>query len=45
MKAYTGGIVKGFVHRSVRRIRRQDALINRIKLQDPALAEFYADQL
>ena len=33
------------VHRSVRRIRRQDALINRIKQQDPGLAEFYRGQL
>jgi hypothetical protein len=33
------------VHRSVRRIRRQDALINEIKRQDPALAEFYRRQL
>jgi len=42
-----GLIVLGIylVHRSVRRIRRQDALINRIKQQDPGLAEFYRDQL
>ena len=42
-----GLIVLGIylVHRSVRRIRRQDALINRIKRQDPGLAEFYGDQL
>ena len=33
------------VHRSVRRIRKQDALINRIKQQDPGLAEFYGGQL
>lgn len=33
------------VHRSVRRIRKQDVLINRIKQQDPSLAEFYAGQL
>jgi Kef-type K+ transport system membrane component KefB len=33
------------VHRSVRRIGRQDALINRIKQQDPGLAEFYGGQL
>jgi len=33
------------VHRSVRRIRKQDALINRIKQQDPGLAEFYGDPL
>jgi uncharacterized membrane protein YidH (DUF202 family) len=32
------------VHRSVRRIRRQDALINRIKQQAPGLAEFYRQQ-
>jgi len=32
------------VHRSVRRIRRQDALINKIKQQDPGLADFYRDQ-
>jgi uncharacterized membrane protein YidH (DUF202 family) len=29
------------VHRSVRRIRKQDALINKIKQEDPELAEFY----
>jgi uncharacterized membrane protein YidH (DUF202 family) len=42
-----GLIVLGIylVHRSVRRIRKQDALINRIKQQDPALAEFYGGQL
>jgi hypothetical protein len=33
------------VHRSVMRIWRQDALINRIKQQDPGLSEFYGDQL
>ena len=33
------------VHRSVMRIWRQDALINRIKQQDPGLAEFYRGQL
>jgi hypothetical protein len=33
------------VHRSVRRIRKQDAVINGIKQQDPGLAEFYRDQL
>lgn len=33
------------VHRSVRRIKKQDALINRIKQQDPGLAEFYGDPL
>jgi hypothetical protein len=33
------------VHRSVMRIWRQDALINRIKQQDPGLAEFYGSQL
>ena len=40
-----GLIVLGIylVHRSVRRIRKQDALINRIKQQDPALAKFYGD--
>jgi uncharacterized membrane protein YidH (DUF202 family) len=32
------------VHRSVRRIRKQDALINKIKQQDPALTDFYGDQ-
>jgi uncharacterized membrane protein YidH (DUF202 family) len=31
------------VHRSVRRIKKQDALINRIKQQDPGLSEFYAN--
>jgi hypothetical protein len=42
-----GLIVLGMylVHRSVRRIWKQDALINRIKQQDPGLAEFYGDQL
>jgi uncharacterized membrane protein YidH (DUF202 family) len=42
-----GLIVLGIylVHRSVRRIRKQDALISRIKQQDPGLAEFYRDQL
>jgi len=42
-----GLIVLGIylVHRSVRRIRKQDALINRIKQQDPGLAEFYRGQL
>lgn len=42
-----GLIVLGIylVHRSVRRIRRQDALINMIKEQDPGLAEFYRDPL
>ena len=42
-----GLIVLGIylVHRSVRRIRKQDALINRIKQQDPRLAEFYRSQL
>ena len=42
-----GLIVLGIylVHRSVRRIKRQDALINRIKLQEPGLAEFYEDHL
>jgi uncharacterized membrane protein YidH (DUF202 family) len=33
------------VHRSMRRIRKQDALINRIKQQDPGLAEFYGGPL
>ena len=33
------------VHRSVMRIWKQDALINKIKRQDPALTEFYGDQL
>jgi uncharacterized membrane protein YidH (DUF202 family) len=33
------------VHRSVRRIWKQDALIKRIKQQDPSLAEFYGGQL
>jgi hypothetical protein len=32
------------VHRSVRRIWKQDALINKIKQQDPALTDFYRDQ-
>jgi uncharacterized membrane protein YidH (DUF202 family) len=42
-----GLIVLGIylVHRSVRRIRKQDALINRIKQQDLGLAEFYGGQL
>lgn len=42
-----GLIVLGIylVHRSVRRIRKQDALIIRIKQQDPGLAEFYRGQL
>lgn len=42
-----GLIVLGIylVHRSVRRIRKQDALINKIKQQDPGLAEFYRGQL
>ena len=42
-----GLIVLGIylVHRSVRRIRKQDALINKIKKQDPGLAEFYRAQL
>ena len=42
-----GLIVLGIylVHRSVRRIRKQDALINKIKQQDPGLAEFYRSQL
>ena len=42
-----GLIVLGIylVHRSVRRIWKQDALINRIKQQDPGLAEFYGGQL
>ena len=42
-----GLIVLGvyLVHRSVRRIRKQDALINRIKQQDPGLVGFYRDQL
>ncbi len=42
-----GLIVLGIylVHRSVRRIRKQDALINKIKQQDPGLAEFYRAQL
>jgi hypothetical protein len=42
-----GLIVLGIylVHRSVRRIRRQDALINQIKQCEPGLAEFYRDQL
>ena len=42
-----GLIVLGIylVHRSVRRIRKQDALIGRIKRQDPGLAEFYGGQL
>jgi len=42
-----GLIVLGIylVHRSVRRIRKQDALINKIKQQDPGLAEFYGSQL
>jgi uncharacterized membrane protein YidH (DUF202 family) len=41
-----GLIVLGIylVHRAVRRIRKQDALINRIKQQDSGLAEFYGDQ-
>jgi uncharacterized membrane protein YidH (DUF202 family) len=30
------------VHRSVLRIRKQDALINKIKQEDPALAEFFS---
>lgn len=33
------------VHRSVRRIWRQDAMIKKIKEQDPALAELYGGQL
>jgi len=33
------------VHRSVRRIKRQDALINSIKQREPGLAEFYGNQL
>ena len=33
------------VHRSVRRIRKQEAMINKIKQQDPGLAEFYGGQL
>ena len=42
-----GLIVLGIylVHRSVRRIRKQDAMITRIKQQDPGLAEFYRGQL
>jgi hypothetical protein len=42
-----GLIVLGIylVHRSVRRIRKQDAMISRIKQQDPGLAEFYRGQL
>jgi len=42
-----GLIVLGIylVHRSVRRIKKQDAVINRIKQQDPGLAGFYRDQL
>lgn len=42
-----GLIVLGIylVHRSVRRIKRQDALINRIKQQEPGLAEFYGNHL
>ena len=42
-----GLIVLGIylVHRSVRRIRKQDAMINKIKQQDPGLAEFYRGQL
>jgi uncharacterized membrane protein YidH (DUF202 family) len=42
-----GLIVLGIylVHRSVRRIRKQDALINKIKQQDPGLAEFYGGQV
>ena len=42
-----GLIVLGIylVHRSVRRIRKQDAMINKIKQQDPGLAEFYGSQL
>jgi hypothetical protein len=42
-----GLIVLGMylVHRSVMRIWKQDALINRIKHQDPQLADFYGDQL
>lgn len=42
-----GLIVLGIylVHRSVRRIRKQDVLINRIKEQDPGLAEFYQGKL
>jgi uncharacterized membrane protein YidH (DUF202 family) len=42
-----GLIVLGIylVHRSVRRIRKQDAMIHSIKRQDPALAEFYEGQL
>ncbi|UCG89359.1 MAG: hypothetical protein JSW71_09025 [Gemmatimonadota bacterium] len=33
------------VHRSVLRIRKQDALINRIKQEDPALADFFGEHL
>jgi len=33
------------VHRSVLRIRKQDALINKIKREDPALAEFFRQHL
>ena len=42
-----GLIVLGIylVHRSVRRIRKQDAMINKIKQQDLGLAEFYGSQL
>ena len=42
-----GLIVLGIylVHRSVWRIKKQDAVINRIKQQDPGLAGFYRDQL
>ncbi len=33
------------IHRSVLRIRKQDALIARIKAEDPCLAEFFRTQL
>jgi uncharacterized membrane protein YidH (DUF202 family) len=33
------------VHRSVRRIRKQDAMINEIKKQDSGLAAFYGGRL
>lgn len=33
------------VHRSLMRIRKQDALINKIKQEEPGLAEFYLGHL
>ncbi|MGD8726253.1 MAG: hypothetical protein PVH40_01345 [Gemmatimonadales bacterium] len=33
------------IHRSVRRIWRQDAVMKRIKLEDPGLAELYRGQI